>query len=712
MTLDEIKKLLSEMSLEEKAEQLVQLHGGFFGDVGMITGPAAEFKMDADQPYRTGSVLGEHGARHLIDLQNRMMAKQPHKIPAIFMADVIHGYKTAFPVPIAIGSGFDPDLAEEIASAAAEEASAAGVHATFSPMVDLVKDSRWGRCMESTGEDPYLNSLMARAMVKGFQGDDVSAKGKVAACVKHFAAYGAPVAGRDYNVTEICEHTLFDEYLKPYRAAVEAGVKLVMTAFNTIDRKPCSTNKRLLRDVLRKDMGFEGVVISDYNAIGETVIQGSSEDRRDAAKKSLEAGCDIDMMSDCYLSSAADLVKSGELSEDILDEAVLRVLILKNELGLFENPYKDASEDAERKIIFSEKFRELSRRAASETAVLLKNDGVLPLSKNGRTAVVGSLADDRLIVGSWAIFADESKTVTLSEALKEICPETKFELFCRDELTDTELSEIANCSAVVLAIGENQIPTGESMSVADISIAQKHKDLFEKVISANGNTVTVVFGGRPLAMPLIAEKSPAILEAWLPGTLGCLGIADILFGNVNPSGRLSMSIPYCSGQLPISYSQFMTGRPKPDTDKFIRYVSNYMDVPNKPLYSFGCGLSYTKAEYSGVTLSSSVLTPGSKIKAEVTVTNTGSMAMKEAVQLYIRDVKGSVVRPLRELKGLKKVSLAPGESKRVEFEINEEMLKFYDADMNYVCEPGEFMVWIGHDSLTGNGTGFKAEGRG
>ena len=708
MDRQKLENLLADMSVSEKIEQLVQLHGGFFGEVGMITGPAAEFKMDADQPYRTGTVLGEHGAEHLRNLQDRMMAKQPHRIPAIFMADVIHGYKTAFPVPIAIGSSFDPDLAEEIASAAAEEASAAGVHVTFSPMVDLVRDPRWGRCMESTGEDPYLNSAMAAAFVRGFQGDDISKKGKIAACVKHFAAYGAPVAGRDYNVTEISEHTLFEDYLKPYRAAVEAGVKLVMTAFNTIDRKPCTTNRHLLRDVLREDMGFKGVVISDYNAVGETVIQGSSADRADAAKKALIAGCDIDMMSDCYLNGLEGAIKSGEVDEKLLDEAVMRVLELKNELGLFENPYKDGSAEREKEVIFSEKIQALGRRAAEETTVLLKNDGILPLKNGQKIGVVGDLAQSKEIVGSWSIFADASRTVTLREALEKLYPETEF-VFSGDAPTETELEKLASCDAVILCLGEDQSRTGESMSVADISLSDGHRELFSRVSAVNKNTVALIYGGRPLAIPEVAKAARAVVEVWLPGTVGSYAVADIIFGKVNPSGRLSMSIPYCSGQLPISYSLFNTGRPKPETDSFVRYVSNYMDVPNHPLYSFGCGLSYCEIAYSEPILSKNVIRRGEKITASVSVENMGDSAVTETVQLYIRDIKGSVVRPLRELKGFRRVKLEPHEKKNVEFEISEDMLKFYDAEMNFTAEAGGFTLWIGHDSLTKNGADFRLE---
>ena len=560
--------------------------------------------------------------------------------------------------------------------------------------------------MESTGEDPYLNSLMAEAMVKGFQGDDVKKKGKVAACVKHFAAYGAPVAGRDYNVTEISEHTLYEDYLKSYRAAVKAGVKLVMTAFNTIDRTPCTTNKKLMRDILRGEMGFDGVLISDYGAIGETVAHGSSNDARDAAKKAMIAGCDIDMMSNSYLPHLEDLVQSGELDESLIDEAVMRVLILKNDLGLFENPYKDGSTEYEREVTFCERFQELSRRAAEETTVLLKNDGILPLSETKKIAVIGELAEDIKVIGSWAIFADHSKTVTLRAALEKLYPDTKIQFFCTDTPDDEALNAAASADAVILTLGENHTTTGESFSLADTSLPTVQTELLRRVYAVNKNIVSVMFGGRPLAIPEVAEKSAAVIEAWLPGTLGCYAVADILFGKINPSGRLSMSIPYTTGQLPISYAEFSTGRPKPETDRFIQFVSNYLDVPNHPLYSFGCGLSYCEVEYSAVSLDKALLSSDDKLTASVTVTNTGNMPVKEAVQLYIRDIKGSVVRPVRELKGIQKITLEPNELKTVSFEVTEEMLRFYDADMNFVSEPGAFTLWIGHDSLTKNSADF------
>lgn len=707
MTKQELENLLADMTLEEKIEQLVQLHGGYFGIVETYTGPVMDFNMTANQPYRIGSVLGEHGAAHLRSLQDKMMAIQPHHIPALFMADVIHGYRTAFPVPIALGSSFNPDLVEEVASAAAEEAAAAGIHVTFSPMADLSRDSRWGRCMESTGEDPYLNSLMAVAMVKGFQGDDVSKKGKVAACVKHFAAYGAPVAGRDYNVTELCEHTLYEDYLKSYRAAVDAGVKMVMTAFNTVDRIPCTTNRKLLRDILRSEMGFRGVVISDYGAVGESIIHGSSYDGSDAAKKALIAGCDIDMMSDCYLNHLETLVRDGEVSEALIDEAVMRILILKNELGLFGNPYKDGSEEYEHQVICSKEHCELSRRAAEETTVLLKNTGILPLNVGQKIAVIGSLAEDEEIVGSWAIFADKSMTVTLREALEKRYPEAEISFWGSNAITDDMLAVVKDSDIVILCLGENQSRTGEATSIADISLPAEQTELLRKVSSINEQIVSIMFGGRPLAIPEVSEKSSALIEAWLPGSQGCNAIADILFGKVNPSGRLSMSIPYCTGQLPISYSGFMTGRPKPDSDGFFPFVSNYMDAPNHPLYPFGYGLSYGEVEYSEITLDQKILTANGKITASVTVENKGDMPIKETVQLYIRDIKGSVVRPVRELKGFQKIMLNPHEKKMVEFTVTEDMLRFYDADLNFVSESGLFTLWIGHDSLTTNGIDFE-----
>ena len=707
MTEKQLSELLNDMTVSEKVMQLVQLNGDFFGGADMLTGPAAEFHLTENEPYGTGSVLSEDGAAHLKALQDRFIAEQPHHIPAMFMADVIHGYKTAFPVPIALGCSFDPELAEKTAEIAAKEASAAGIHVTFSPMADLARDSRWGRCMESFGEDPCLNSAMTAASVKGFQGENCGDKGKVASCFKHFAAYGAVQSGRDYNVAELSERTLFEDYLPAYEAAVNAGAEMAMTSFNTLDRVPCTISRKLLRSVLRDKMGFEGVLISDYNAIGETIIHGAAEDSRDAAEKAINSGVDIDMMSDCYLKKLEELVNSGEVSEKLLDEAVMRVLRLKNKLGLFENPYKDASEEEEKRLLCCKEHMELSRKAAGECMVLLKNNGILPL-KAKKIAVIGSLCESRDIVGSWAIFADNSKTVTLRAALEALCPHMEFEFIPSDIPDEKALAAAEKAEAVILALGEDQLGTGESRSRADISLPAEQKRLFEMISEKNPDTIVLLFGGRPLAIPEIAEKAGAILEMWLPGTAGCLAAADILSGKLSPSGRLSMSFPYCTGQLPISYSAFNTGRPKDDNAKgFIPFISNYMDAPNIPLYPFGFGLSYTSFEYSPVTLDSDVMTAGGMLTASVGVKNTGDREGKETVQLYIRDVKGSVVRPLRELKAFKKISLAPGEEQTVSFEITQDMLRFYDINMERIAEKGSFIIFIGHDSTAGNSAEFR-----
>lgn len=707
MKLSEIQELLKSMSLTEKIDQLVQLNGEFFDGTDHLTGPAAEFNLAKERPYNTGSVLGEHGAENIRRLQDKFTELQPHHIPALFMSDVIHGYRTAFPVPIAQGCSFNPKLTEELCAATAKEAAAGGVHVTFSPMADLSRDSRWGRCMESTGEDPWLNARLAESMVKGFQGEKCGDKWHIAACVKHFAAYGAVQSGRDYNVTELSERTLRDDYLPAYKAAIDAGVAMVMTAFNTIDRIPCTINKHLMRDILRGEMGFEGVLISDYNAVGEAVIHSAAEDKSEAAQKAIEAGCDIDMLSDCYINHLEKLVLDGKISEKLIDEAVMRVLVLKNDLGLFENPYKDGSPEAEKEILFCKEHRELSRKAAEESIVMLKNSGILPLDKKQKIAVVGTLADSRDITGSWAIFVDKNETVTFKQALNELYPDADIRFILSDNADDDMIAAAKDSDIVVLVLGEDQTFSGESCSKADISLPDHQRKLFDKISEVNENIVTVLFGGRPLAIPHEAEKSAAVIMAWLPGSCGSYALADILFGAVNPSGKLSMSFPYCTGQLPISYSAFSTGRPKlPEWEGFIPYHSNYMDCPNIPLYPFGFGLSYTDYEYSPVVLSDNTLRRGGKITASVTVKNNGNIDGLEAVQLYIRDIKGSVVRPMRELKGAQKIHLKAGEEKTVSFEITEDMLKFYDINMDHTAENGDFTVWIGGSSLTSNSADF------
>lgn len=709
MTDEKLIELLKSMSLSEKISQLVQLHGGYFGEARQLTGPEQQFNISGKRAYSIGSILGECGFEHLKSIQDGFIENQPHHIPAIFMADVIHGFRTIFPVPIAQGASFNPGLTQKIGSAAARECSSAGLHATFSPMVDLARDSRWGRCMEGTGEDPWLNSRFAESAVKGFQGDSCGESGKIAACAKHFAAYGSALAGRDYSSSELCERTLMEDYLPSYEAAVKAGVELVMTAFNTVDRIPCSINKKVMRKILREKMGFEGVLISDYNAIGETLAHGACADKSEAARRAMNCTVDIDMMSDCYLNHLEDEINSGRVDAKLLDEACLRILRLKNKLGLFENPYKDGSTEAEEKYIYCDEFLKLSRTAAEETTILLKNNGILPLDTNKRIAIVGSLAASRKITGSWAIFAQEEHTVTLESALKELYADADITYICKDVITAEELLKISQCDAVIVAVGEDQSRSGEGKSVAETVISEEQSALLGLVASCNKNIVSIVFGGRPLCLGDVDEVSSAVIEAWLPGTCGAYAVADILFGRVNPSARVPMSFPYSTGQLPLCYSELPSGRPKPNEERYYPFMSNYMDVPNKPLYPFGHGLSYTKFEYSDVSLSSDVMKKGETITAEVTIKNTGDMDGFEPVQLYIHDVKASVSRPVRQLKGLQKPFIKADESLTVSFTIDEEMLKFYDEDMDFTAESGEFEVFIGGSSETMNRTSFWLE---
>jgi len=706
MTELQLKELLADMSLGEKIEQMIQFHGGFYGDVKLITGPGHDYTVKPDQQWRIGTVLGEAGYEHLKELQDGFMEKQPHHIPAIFMSDVIHGYRTIYPVPLGQGASFDPELTKELAAATAKEASAAGLHVTFSPMCDLSRDARWGRCMEGTGEDTWLNARFAEAMVLGYQGDGIDKEGNIAACVKHFAAYGAATAGRDYSGVELCERTLLEDYLPSYEAAVKAGAPLVMSAFNTINRIPCSTNKWLMRKILREKMGFDGVVISDYGAVQETVAHTSSYDKADAAAKALRAGLDIDMMSDCYLSYLEEQALESEELRRLIDESCFRVLELKNKLGLFDNPVR-GSKEQEEKYFYCEEHKRLSVRAARESATLLKNDGLLPLSKKSKIVVVGKLAASTSIVGSWAIFAEADKTVTFAEAVKLGYPEANVEVYPYDEADEAMIAACKVCDVVIACIGEEDFKSGESKSVSDVSLCKEHQVLFDAVHGVNQNILSLIYAGRPLAIPMLAEKSKAILDVWYPGTFGNMGVWELIFGDANPCGRVPMSFPHTTGQLPMNYSAFTTGRPIGEWKGFVPFASNYMDVPNVALYPFGWGLSYSEFAYSGVTLSADTLTSDGKITATVTVTNKGTMDGKEPVQLYIRDIKGSVVRPCRELKGVQKPLIKAGEMMTVSFDITADMLRFYNEDMEYTTEPGEFTVWIGGSSLTENEAGFR-----
>lgn len=544
----DLKKLLDNLSLEEKIGQLLQICGYYYEIEGVVTGPQNSAGFNEREIASAGSVLGIAGAERLKKIQKNYMEKHPHQIPLLFMADVINGYKTIFPIPLAQGCSFNPELVKKCAEISAMESAAAGLHLTFSPMVDLVRDPRWGRVMESTGEDTYVNCVFAKATVEGYQGTDgLNKKGRIAACVKHFAGYGAPMAGRDYNTVELSERTLREQYLPPYQAAIEAGCSTVMTSFNTLDRVPSSANKKLMRGILRDEMGFEGMVISDWAAIEELINHGVAQNRSDAARLAIEAGVDIDMMTTCYCRNLKELIENKVVDEALLDDAVMRVLQLKNDLGLFENPFKDADEKDEKTLILCDEHRAFARKLAAETMVLLKNEGILPIPKKGKKiAFIGPHTSRRWICGVWSIFGEEKDVISLEQAVrnKKIenvtfstgCPILKdtdaLELAEKDctaiaednankqVLLDEAILQAKNADVVVLSLGEHPAQSGEASSRVEPALDAQQIELFNKIYEANPNVVVVLFNGRPLVLGEIFEKAKAVLEAWLPGTEG------------------------------------------------------------------------------------------------------------------------------------------------------------------------------------------------
>ena len=725
MTVEALQELLDDMSLAEKIGQMNQVIGSFYTGESVATGPMADKGFTEENIGLAGSVIGVSGADAAKRIQKGYMEKHPHQIPLLFMLDVINGYRTVFPIPLGQGAAFEPELSMRCARMAAQEAAVSGVHVTFSPMADLVRDARWGRVMESTGEDPYLNSLYAAAMVRGYQGEDLRKAGSVAACVKHFAGYGAPDAGRDYNTVELSEHTLRQFYLPAYEAGIQTGAALVMTAFNTIDGIPATGNRRLMRQILREEMGFDGVLISDWAAIEEMLCHGYCADRTQAAQRAVTAGVDVDMMSGVYAEQLTALVQDGKVPEALIDEAVMRILTLKNALGLFEAPFKDADEEKEKQIILCEEHRALAREAARKSFVLLKNEGVLPLSDKKKTAYIGPYVDSRNLMGAWSITGETKDVATLRESVLEQCADTdavfccgcpmtdsgrKLEGFleCTDEMVSAEeqqrmmdeaVEAAKACGQVVLLLGEDRRQSGEAASSAGIQIPGIQQELLDRVCAVCDQVAVVLFSGRPLDIRQIAEKAQAVLLAWMPGTEGARALVDVLSGRYSPSGKLPMSFPYCVGQVPVHYNEYPTGRPHvPGKDKD-RFRSKYLDIPNSPLYLFGFGLTYTSFSVSPVVLDRDHMTKDEILTASVTVRNTGSVEGTETVQLYIRDIAASVVRPVKELKGFCKVTLQPDEQQNVRFFITEKELCFLTENGRWESEPGAFEVFIGTSSL-------------
>ncbi|MCK6074426.1 glycoside hydrolase family 3 N-terminal domain-containing protein [Paenibacillus silvae] len=719
MNNQQLMDLVNQMTLEEKVAQLLQLTANFYEGTdtqGQITGPMEEMGITEQSVNASGSILGLSGAQAIMDVQQAYLKKSRLGIPLLFMADVVHGFKTIFPIPLAIGCSWDLELAEKSAEIAARESAVSGLHVTFAPMVDLVRDPRWGRVMETTGEDPYLNSLFAAAFVRGYQGDNLTEEvDRLAACVKHFAAYGAAEGGRDYNTVDMSERQLREYYLPAYKAALDAGVEMVMTSFNTVDGIPASGNEKLMRGILRDEWGFDGVLISDWASIREMIAHGAAEDDREAAYRAIRAGVDMEMMTPCYVNHLPELIQKGEVEERLVNEAVLRILQLKDKLGLFDNPFRAADPEREREIVFSKEHREVSRELAAKSAVLLKNEAqVLPLQPDANVALIGPFAQSEDILGWWACEGVKADAVKLGTALQERLPQgTVRTAQGSDVHTITEeqvaaaLEAAQHSDVIVLALGEDSEMSGEAGSRTDIRLPAAQLQLVQALKATGKPIASVIFNGRPLDLHGVVHESHAVLEAWFPGSEGGAAIADVLTGAVNPSGRLTMSFPQSVGQVPVYYNHFNTGRPINPDNTENRYVSKYLDSVNEPLFPFGYGLSYTSFVYGEVEVSAEEMTASNPLTVQVSVTNTGDRHGVETVQLYVRDVSGDVVRPMRELKDYVKLSLAPGESGTATFTLSESQLRYHHADLGYHSDRGEFRIMVGPNSSDTQSRSFK-----
>ena len=671
------------------------------------------------------------------DVQKLAIEKSRLGIPLIFGMDVVHGYETIFPIPLGLSCSWDMEAIRKSARVAAIEASADGISWTFSPMVDISRDPRWGRVSEGNGEDPFLGGAIAKAMVSGYQGIDLNNQLKrndeIMACVKHFALYGAGEAGRDYNTVDMSRNRMFNEYMYPYQAAVDAGVGSVMASFNEIDGIPATANKWLMTDVLRKQWGFDGFVVTDFTGISEMIAHGIG-DLQTVSARALNAGVDMDMVSEGFTGTIKKSIDEGKISMETLDKACRRILEAKYKLGLFDNPYKYCDLKRPKRDIFTKEHRDAARKIAGESFVLLKNDKsgssanpTLPLKKEGTVAVIGPLANTRSnMPGTWSVAARLNDYPSVYEGLKEMMKgkvnityakgsnlisdaayEERATMFGRSlnrdnrtdkEMLDEALKVAANADVIIAALGESSEMSGESSSRTNLALPDVQRTLLEALLKTGKPVVLTLFTGRPLTLTWEQEHVPAILNVWFGGSEAAYAIGDVLFGDVNPSGKLTMTFPKNVGQIPLFYNHKNTGRPLLEGKWFEKFRSNYLDVDNDPLYPFGYGLSYTNFQYSDITLSAPTMGQDGSVTAMVTVTNTGKYDGAEVVQLYIRDLVGSITRPVKELKGFDKIFLKAGESKTVSFKITPELLRFYDYELNYVAEPGDFDIMIGGNS--------------
>lgn len=721
-----IDELMSKMTLHEKIGQL-NLCGA--GDV--YTGPVVRSNIaERIRKGEVGGILSLKGVSYIRSIQEVAVKESRLGIPVIFGKDVIHGYETVFPIPLGVSCSWDLEKIEKSARIAAIEASADGICWTYSPMVDICRDARWGRMSEGSGEDVFLGSRIAEAMVKGYQGDNTyRRKDEVMACVKHFALYGASDAGRDYNTADMSRLRMYNEYMPPYKAAIDAGVGSVMSAFNVVDGIPATGNKWLLTELLRNDWGFDGFVVSDASSVQEMCAHGMGN-TQEVAALAVNAGLDMDLGSEAFMRTLEKSVAEGRVSEEQINKACRRILEAKYKLGLFKDPYKYCDVSRPDKEVYIQKHRDFARQLATETFVLMKNENqLLPLKKEGKVALIGPFLNDRKeIQGTWSPSGANEKYTTILEAFRKTVGEKVELLYARgcgfedganeeqiqNYLRDKgkgfkwqpgtpeeadEAVRIAGESDVIVAfLGEHEMMSGESSSRSELTLPASQRALLERLLKTGKPVVLVYFMGRPVVMDWETEHVPAILNVWFPGSEAGDAIADVLFGDVNPSGKLTASFPRNVGQIPIHYDELPTGRPLAEGSKFVKFTSAYLDVPNTPLYPFGYGLSYTTYEYSPMTLSADRMTEQGNIQVSVTVKNTGDCDGDEIVQLYIRDLVGSVSRPLKQLKGFQRIHLKKGESKKVTFTLTSELLKFYNSELQYVCEPGDFEVMVGPDS--------------
>ncbi len=695
------------MTFEEKVGQLMQFNGGMFmQSKAEVTGPLTNMGLPENTLDYVGSVLNFDGAGMMTEIQKRHLASDRLKIPMLFMMDVIHGYKTIFPIPLSFAASFDPEMVAKCMRMMAKEAAAGGVHATFSPMADLVRDNRWGRVMESCGEDPHLNSVMCEAQVKAIQGDDLKAHNNIAACVKHIAAYGGAESGKDYNQVEISERLLREYYFPAYKACVDAGVRMLMPSFNNLNGVPSTANSWLMKDIVRGEWEFDGVVITDYQAISELVTHGIAEDQKDATEIGFNNFNDIEMVSTCYFKHLRALAEEGKIKEEDIDRAVERVLQLKADLGLFDDPFRGTTDENERATCLTAEHREIARSCAEQSAILLKNDGVLPFSENvKRVAVIGPYANDGQIIGGWSCAGSPSDAVTAENGVKALLGNAEVISLHGCDFDSEDRSGFAEAiaaakqaDAVILCLGEPRDYSAEAESRASTDLPGVQNELAQIVAAANPNTVAVLFNGRPLVLKKLSRAVPAILEMFFPGTEGGSAMASLLFGRSNPSGKVTMSFPQAVGQAPLYYNYTSTGRPKPcaEDEKRISYCSSYLDCGNLALYPFGYGLSYTSFEYESLELDKTEMATDEEIKVKITLRNSGSREGKEVVQLYMRDMVASSVRPVQQLIAFEKTVLKAGERKTVEFKVREDMLRFYNFECEYISEPGEFRLSTGY----------------